>query len=421
MKSLLPLAAALLAIMPAPLRAEAPADLTAQVQRIANGVKLLNQRYWSPTLAIWLDRPGDPLREHYEGRRNPPWWPSAVAVETLIDFMDATGRADYDSDIQALYASQKDLPARTARVVAELKRREQWSAADEETYQRHLREAAARPTDSHAYYTDFQNEYLDDSGWWGVTWLKMYERTHAPSYLATARTIHAHMAANWRADAGGGIAWAEEPDKRQPNAITNNLFLLLSAQLYTDTHEPIYREWADKTAAWLWAIQLYDGVAVVDRPGNRGDYWSYNQGTFLGGLVALSQATGDSVYLEQAVKVADTMLRLAGLTRPDGVLIEKIGTKGDAILFKGVFARYLGQLRDALLAARLHPETSQRLEAVLQASAASMLQHDVAEDGAFLAEWHEGARDRTASFNAQVSGLALLVATLPRPLHERAP
>ena len=59
--------------------------------RIDDGIHLLNHLYWSPTLAIWLDRPGDDLRAHYEGRLNPPWWSSANAVEVLIDFMNATG------------------------------------------------------------------------------------------------------------------------------------------------------------------------------------------------------------------------------------------------------------------------------------------------------------------------------------------
>lgn len=72
-----------------------------------------------------------------------------------------------------------------------------------------------------AYYTDFQNEYLDDSGWWAVAWLKFYERTHDAKYLATAKNIHAHMAKNWRPDKGGGVLWCEDEDKQQINDAPN--------------------------------------------------------------------------------------------------------------------------------------------------------------------------------------------------------
>ena len=397
------------------LGAENAAPLSAQ--RIAghftDGVALLDKLYWSPALGIWLDRPGDDLRAHYEGRRNPPWWPSANAVEVLIDFMKATGGTSDDARIATLYDLQKNRPAQIARVVAELKRRGQWSDADEQTFQRRQKEAAAGKPDPAGYYTDFQNEYLDDSGWWAVTWLKFYERTHDAKYLATAKSIHAHMAKNWRPDKGGGVLWCEEQDKQQVNAITNNLFLILSARLYRQTKEQAYLDWAEKTRAWIREKALYDGTGVVDAPGHRGDYWSYNQGAFIGGLCALFQATGKQEYLEDAVKVATSVLTKSGMTRPDGVIVEKLGTGGDAALFKGVFARYLGQLRDALNDAKVHPEMAQQIERHLLASAASLLQHSIGQEGLFTAEWHEGARDRAANFNTQTSALSALAALLP--------
>src|SRR5688572_27490433 len=76
------------------------AELT---RRFKEGVDVLDRLYWSPTLSIWLDREGDDIRAHYEGRLNPPWWPSANAVEVLIDFMNATGGSEYDQRIRELY------------------------------------------------------------------------------------------------------------------------------------------------------------------------------------------------------------------------------------------------------------------------------------------------------------------------------
>jgi len=299
--------------------------------------------------------------------------------------------------------------------VAELKRRGQWSEADERAWQRRQErqdETAEKSPAVVEYYSDFQNEYLDDSGWWGITWLKMYDRAKAAKYLATARTIHAHMAKNWNPEKGGGVMWSEDADKQRPNAITNALFLVLSARLHDRTHEEGYREWAEKTLAWLDAEKLYDGVGVVDAPGHMGDYWSYNQGTYIGGLTAMFEATGKADYLERAIAASESVIDRSGLVTPEGVLIEKLGTSGDASLFKGVLARYLAHLRDVLEARRIRPEAAAKIDGVLRNSAASMIEHGLAADGMYTAGWQAGAEDRTTSFNTQTSALAGLVAVL---------
>ena len=277
-----------------PAQENAGGDLNkpAAVQRVVAGLDLLDRMYWSPALSIWLDRPADDLRAHFDGKRNPPWWGSANAVELLVDAMGLPGVAARDDQLESLYTLWKDPPARLAREVAELRRRGQWTAADDAALlrRRPARAPAAKP-DVAAYYTDFQNEYLDDSGWWALAWLKMYDRKREEKYLRTAVTIHAHMARNWRPEKGGGILWCEDEDKQRPNSITNGLFLVLSARLYERTKEPAYLEWAGKSLDWIHQTGLYDGTGVVDGPGHQGDYWSYNQGAFVGGLTALYLAT----------------------------------------------------------------------------------------------------------------------------------
>lgn len=385
------------------------------IKRITSGFDLLNKLYWSTALNIWLDRPGDDLRGHYEGRRNPPWWSSANTLEVMIDFMNATGRSDYDQTIKSLYDIHRDHRNKVRPMVDELKRRGQWNEKDEERLQRRLKKEAETKRSADEHYVDFRNEYLDDSGWWGITWLKMYGRTKDAKYLDTAKAIHAHMAKNWRPDKGGGVLWCEDADKQKPNAITNSLFLILSARLYAATKEPAYLEWAEKTLAWFREQKLYDGTAIVDAPGHKGDYWSYNQGTYLGGLIAMSEATGKPEYLDEAVRVAETILTKSGVVLPSGVIVEKLGTNGwDVGMFKGVFIRYLGQLRDALKTANRNPELSAELDRVIQSSTASMLKNSIGEDGCFTVAWEENAKDRSTSFNTQTSGLAALVATLKR-------
>jgi predicted alpha-1,6-mannanase (GH76 family) len=397
---------------------ETPADaLTkdATIQRITTGFDLLNKLYWSPTINIWLDRPGDDLRAHYEGRRNPPWWSSANAVEVMIDFMNATGRTDYDTLIKGLYNIHRDHRNKVAPMVAELKRRGQWNGKDEERLQRRIKKEAETPRSADEHYVDFRNEYLDDSGWWGITWLKMYDRTKDPTYLETAKAIHAHMAKNWHLDKGGGVLWCEDPDKQKTNAITNSLFLILSARLHAATKDTAYLEWAEKTLTWFRDQQLYDGTAIVDAPGHKGDYWTYNQGTYLGGLIAMSEATGKTEYLNEAARVAETILTKSGVVLPSGVIVEKLGTSGwDVGMFKGIFIRYLGQLRDALRYRRMHTELAQRIDYTIRASIASLLKYSIGDTGEYTVEWQEGGKDRSTSFNTQTSALSALTATLTR-------
>jgi len=390
-----------------------PLDRPALERRIDDGIQVLNRLYWSPTLAIWLDRTGDDLRAHYEGRLNPPWWSSANAVEVLIDFMNATGSHTYDSAVADLYELHRERGGTDARLVAELKHRGQWNADDEAKWQRRQNEPKPAPKAADDSYSQFRNEYLDDSAWWGLAWLKMYDRTKDPKYLATAEAIQAHMARAWRPEKGGGILWCLDEDKQHPNAITNSLFIILSARLYQRTHTPEYLRWAEQTLAWFHAQALFDGSGVVDAPGHHGDYWTYNQGAFLGGLTALYSATGRQEYLDEATTTAHAMLLHSGLILPSGVLVEKLGTKGwDPGLFKGIMIRYLGQLRDVLEAHHADPQLAQGLDHVIRASAASLITHSLAPDGQYTVAWQEGAKDTTANFNTQTSALAALIAVL---------
>ncbi|MEK0450216.1 MAG: hypothetical protein RL088_2484 [Verrucomicrobiota bacterium] len=206
---------------------------------LAGGIGLLNERYWSPTLGIWFDKPGDDLRAHFEGRHNPPWWPSANAVETLIDAASATGNTEWMRQVENLYSLNRDFKNKAPRLIAELQRRGLWTARDEE---RQRRSAAGSEADTRGYYVDFVNEYLDDSGWWGIAWLKMYDRTKDERFLKTARVIQLHMAKNWKPEKGGGVIWCEDEDKQVANAITNQLFAILSARLFSRTREPEFLE-----------------------------------------------------------------------------------------------------------------------------------------------------------------------------------
>lgn len=369
-----------------------------------DGMAVLNDQFWVPEVANWLDRPGKDLRGHFEGRINPPWWSCANAVEVMVDFMDLTRTGSYDRQLRDLHAGNVLRGNRLPQLAESLKKKGQWSGEDQAKLEKKMK--SLDPDKIHG--SEFRNEYLDDSAWWGIAWLKFHERTKDARYLRTAIAIQRHMAANWRKD--GGVSWAEEADKRDPNAITNSLFVVLSARLHRVTKQQEYLGWAEKTLAWEKEAKLYDGTAIVDRPGHVGDHWTYNQGAYLGGLEALHAATGKAAYLDEAARVATTILEKSGIVRPDGVLFEKLGTDGwDVGLFKGICARYFGILAKSLRREKMHPEVVARLEQVLSATAAAILKSP-RDQGLYPLEWQPEPQAAIHNYNTQLSAMIALVA-----------
>jgi predicted alpha-1,6-mannanase (GH76 family) len=370
------------------------------------GMATLDDLFWVPEIANWLDRPGKDLRGHFEGRINPPWWSCANAVEAMVDFMEVTRTPVFDARLKALHAGNVLRGSRLPRIAEALTVQGSWTDADEKRFRRAMR--AVDPKAIHG--TEFRNEYLDDSAWWGIAWLKFHERTRDPRYLRTAAAIHKHLAANWQKD--GGVSWAEEDDKRDPNAITNSLFVVLSARLFRVTKDAGHLGWAEKTIAWEKEAKLYDGTAIVDRPGHQGDYWTYNQGAYLGGLEALHAATGRRAWLDEAAAAATTIIGKSGIVRDDGVLYEKLGTDGwDVGMFKGICARYFGSLSRTLKKQRLHPEVSAALDRVLAASAGAILKLPQV-NGLYPMEWQQPPRAKVVNYNTQLSALIALLAAM---------
>ena len=375
--------------------------------RFRDGMKKLDEVFWVPELANWLDRPGKDLRGHFEGKINPPWWSCANAVEAMVDYMELTRTRLYDVRLREIYAGNVLRGTRLYKVAETLEKQGPWNGEDRWKLSQKLKAIDPKKVNG----SEFRNEYLDDSAWWGIAWLRFFEWTHDVLYLRTARAIHAHMAANWRKE--GGVSWGEEADKRDPNAITNSLFVVLSARLYRVTKEKPFLDWAEKTLAWEKEVKLYDGTGIVDRPGHQGDYWTYNQGAYLGALEALYSVTGKAGHLEEAAAIAETVIAKSGVVREDGVLYEKLSTDGwDVGMFKGICTRYFAILARTMRRGNLHAETAGRIERVLEASAAAILRSKT-KDGLYPLEWQEAPRAEIHNFNTQLSALIAVVAALP--------
>ncbi|HEY6737475.1 MAG TPA: glycoside hydrolase family 76 protein [Actinopolymorphaceae bacterium] len=242
------------------------------------------------------------------------WWNSANALTAVLDYQAATGDRSYE-----------------------------WIIAN--TYDKNI----------DAQWGNFTNDYIDDTGWWALAWIRAYDLTGDERYLETAKFDADFMYDTWSDVCGGGVIW--NVDRPYKNAVTNELFIKVAASLHNRI--PGDTKYLDQAlAAWEWFENsgminnenlINDGLN--DACENNGDVtWTYNQGIILGAAPELYEATGDRTYLERARALADASTTSSYLN-PGGVLTEPCEADGcgaDGPTFKGVYVRNLGELNAAL-------------------------------------------------------------------------
>lgn len=246
------------------------------------------------------------------------WWNSANALTAIIDYSAATNDQTYRYAIESTFEKNK----------------------------RH-----------NVFETNFTNDYMDDTGWWGLAWVRAYDLTNDSKYLDMAKKDADYIYGFKDDKCGGGVWWSSE--KKYKNAITNELFIKLAAAIHNRTPgDTKYLSQANEVWRWFAASGMINGQHLINDglddqcKNNNGTTWTYNQGVILGGLAELAKGTNDSSLLATAKQLADASTTDAGLN-PGGILREPCESSadhcgGDGPSFKGIYARNLGELNRAL-------------------------------------------------------------------------
>ena len=185
--------------------------------------------------------------------------------------------------------------------------------------------------------TGFFNEFTDDMCWICLTLLHIADALDDEQYALTAKTVFDDYVVprGWTDDAGfWGLPW--KLDFMDRNACTNAPACVVASKLYLRFGDETYKQTAIDIYDYMHNVmvtELNNDGRVEDPP------LTYTQGTFAEACRLLYHLTGESQYLNTAVKV--TFYLCSSSRCVDHGLLRHEGTTMDQSIFKAVAIPYI--------------------------------------------------------------------------------
>jgi predicted alpha-1,6-mannanase (GH76 family) len=246
------------------------------------------------------------------------------------------------------------------------------------------------------------NDYYDDMAWMALALLRADEVAGMDTAALVAE-LWTDIRRGWD-ERHGGVVWRRKDT--YTNTPANAPAAILAARLHRRHGDAGDLDWARRIADWQQATLVDPATGVVwdgihpetDSTPSR-ELYTYNQGTVIGAEVELWRLTGDVGHLERARRTA--VAALSRFTDPASGLLLPEGA-GDGGLFRGILARYLGELIRAT--GEREDEVSERVLAVLRGNGEAVA---AAGDRPVGADWSRPAEGER-SLSTHLSAVLLL-------------
>lgn len=258
---------------------------------------------------------------------------------------------------------------------------------------------------------DLFNDFNDDMEWMCIACCHAYWNLtiEKSKWLEEAKQLFDWIWQSWD-ESTGGILWTVGSQRgvlSTKNSCSNAPAMICANYLYEITGDESYLEKSKMIFEFMLAHNLFDDGFVKDGPEqpSRGWAFTYNQGTWVGGLMGLYKATGDKKYYDIAVDLMDKSIDSRWYS-PNGIMCES--GKGDGGLFKGIYIRYLTEW---VLSGLLDKEREVRYANYLLENARSLYHSAFLKpDLTVMANWQDRGEASLETYDSSVvlSGLFLL-------------
>ena len=193
------------------------------------------------------------------------------------------------------------------------------------------------------------NHFYDDMEWMALALLRACDiNTNVNrQYFNQVVNLFNNIVGGWSDVDGGGIHWNKNTtgDGRYKTSCSNGPAMILAARLYQKTQDEGYLEWAKRIYEYMYSHNRFPDGVIKDNATNENHEvtFSYNQGTWVGGLLELYKITGEEHYRQTATDLMDLLL-FGKWYSPKGIMNERQNyNQEDGGLFKGIFVRYITQ------------------------------------------------------------------------------